>query len=296
MAKLSIEDLLNYNRQGLIPGPSEEEEAFAARVHYCLDLHRTLPQALDKEVSFDADASAAIIYSAASRMQPLYDILPTWIPLLFSGHRLSWWHGGCAWIFQLTDETPTGAFLQLRPAFKKAKRYLGLYDREELIAHESAHVGRMCFEEPKFEEVLAYRSASSAFRRWFGPIAQSPWESLAFVAVVVISLLLDFALLFLHKVELYSITWGAKALLAAMLVYGFGRAYWRQQQLKRCLKVLQLLLHDANKANAVAYRLQDKEIISFGSCTPAEVMSYAQTQAHTSLRWHVLHRTYFSFS
>ena len=120
-------------------------------------------------------------------MRRIYGFAPHWVPLFFSNYQLAPWHGGCAWIFQLNDNTPYAAFLQLRSAFRTQKRYLGMYERTELIAHEMAHIGRMMFEEPEFEEIIAFQSSTNRFRRFFGPLFRSSKESMLFVIVLGLS-------------------------------------------------------------------------------------------------------------
>ena len=83
-----------------------------------------------------------------------------------------------------TKKSPVAALIQLRSRFRTHQRYSGIYERDELIAHELAHVGRMMFEEPVFEELLAYRTAKSPLRRWLGPLISSSKETLLFVVVI----------------------------------------------------------------------------------------------------------------
>src|SRR5262245_52150906 len=102
----------------------------------------------------------------------LFDCAPDWIPLFFSNYRLPFWQGGCTWILQRTECDPPFALLQLNKAYKDHDVYLKFYRRDELVTHECAHVGRMAFDEPAFEEIIAYRTSPSPFRRWLGPIIQ----------------------------------------------------------------------------------------------------------------------------
>jgi hypothetical protein len=277
-----------YNTQGFIPGPDETAEEFAQRVDFCLRLRETLSVELGEQIADGFIAEAVPI------TQKLFGIAPTWVPLIFSNRRISYWHGGCAWIFQLTPETPTAAFLQLRKAFMLSKRYIRLYDRDELIAHELAHVGRMKFTEPKFEEVLAYRTAKTALRRWFGPIIQSPAELLLFLFTLCVAIGGDLYLLFGNNksVDIASILW-LKTPPIALILLGGIRAWWRQKQLRRCLEKLKTLLNNEEHANAVLYRLQDNEIIDFGKMAPEALQDYVERQGSRSLRWAFIKKLYF---
>lgn len=280
---LTDKELLQYNRMGLIPGPDEPEEFFASRVYQCLNLKEDLEAVVGRPV---AEMSKELIEQVSPLTRKLFDIVPDWVPVVFSNHQLLPWHGGCAWIVQLNESSPTTAFFQLREKFATSSRYLGIYSRDELLAHESAHIGRMLFQEQKFEELLAYRSAPSHFRQWFGPIVQSPWESLLFVLSLLFSVFSDF-LLPHHALWI-------KTFPLLLIVLGVGRVWLRQHQLARCRKVLEGILGSAFKADAVLYRLRDSEIIAFGKMSNEEILQYAQDQAPGSLRWRVINKAYFS--
>lgn len=284
--------LLEWNRQGLIPGPDETLSDFEKRVHYCLGLKETLGQQLSLPEKIDNPLATQLMHEVAPITDKLFDMTPAWAPIIFSNEKLAPWHGGCAWIYQLTDETPTGAFFQLRKAFASKTRFLGLYDRKELIAHESAHVGRMMFQEPKFEEFLAYRTGSR-FRQWFGPIIQSPWESIIFLLVLFFTVTIELGALVWGSPELYySVTW-MKILPLLLIGGGLLRLWLRHRQFNHCLKKLQMTLNDDHKANAVIYRLQDIEIAAFGKMNSEEVRKYATLQTDESLRWQVIANAYF---
>ncbi len=134
-----------WNSEGFIPGPDEAEEEFRKRVAYCQNLEHHLIQQTGADFPFDLndEASKMILEEALPQVEELYGIAPRWVPLFFSNHQLAPWHGGCAWIFQLDENSPASAFLQLRAKFRNSPTYLGLYNRNELIVHELAHVGRM---------------------------------------------------------------------------------------------------------------------------------------------------------
>jgi hypothetical protein len=149
------EQCLNWKKRGLIPGPQETEEAFLARVS----------QVSSSEGQEDWEGAHQVT-------QKLFDFSIDWVPVSFSNQKLPFWEGAATWI----DAMPS---IQVREGFKKG-RYLG-YELTEVLAHEFVHVARTAFEEPEFEELLAYQTSRSWFRRKLGPAFQKPWESLAFV-------------------------------------------------------------------------------------------------------------------
>ena len=296
MVKIPEEQLLEWNRRGLVPGPEESDEEYLERAESCLNLKSQLAKDLGEVVPFTKSPPASEDYlkTALQRTQHLFDMAPDWIPLFFSNYQLTPWHGGCAWIFQAKKDSPTGALLQLRQSFNASPTYLKIYHRDEFLAHELSHVGRMKFEEPNFEEFFAYRTSRSGFRRWFGPIVKSFWESLIFIVVLVIIFLLDFALFFLDQEALYPVAMWAKTVPLGMLAFGAGRLWWRHHQFSNCFKRLEELLSDETKARAVIYRLRDCEIIAFSGMCPCEIQQFIKENKDKSLRWRVLHKAYFT--
>lgn len=291
-----LETLLKFNQLGLIPGPDENEEQFLQRAQYCLKLKEQLVPRLKENLPMmqaDFDSSCLFLKEAYPKTKKLFDIVPDWIPVFFSNYRLAPWHGGCAWIFQSTEDSPTGAFFQLRNAFRTQERYLHLYDRKDLIAHELAHVGRMTFQEPVFEEMLAYQTSSSGFQRLFGPIVQSSRESSFFVLVLIFVFLIDFFLVVNGQEQMYSSVMWLKIIPLGLIAYALQRLFWKHRQLKRCLNQLQMAIQDKDKSSAMIYRLQDHEIKSFALMTPKEIFEYAKQNSQLSLRWHISFAAYF---
>lgn len=288
------EEILRYNSLGIIPGPEESRDDFIKRAHYCLDLKHSFETKLSEGApfSFQNRGSEDVLRKAFPLTEPLYDIKPDWIPLFFSNYKLSFWHGGCAWIFQEDEQTPTSAFFQLRKAFETSKTYLGLYKREELIAHELSHVGRMMFEEIRFEEVLSYRSDSSKFRRYFGPIMQSSVESALFILILFLILMIDFSLASVLSASYYQNIMWLKLVPFGMVIYALGRLVRKQSEFKSCLKNLQPLCKTEQQANAVVYRLTDTEIALFAQLSAQKILEYAQQQGQSSLRWAVICKAY----
>jgi hypothetical protein len=139
---ISDEQLLHYNALGIIPGPEEAEETFIARALYCLNLKNLLEKEGGKILPFAVNKTKFPYKQlrgeeSANLLAQFFDIDPQWVPIFMSNYHLAPWHGGCAWIFQLQGNTPKSAFLQLREESSIFS------DRQELIAHELAHVGRM---------------------------------------------------------------------------------------------------------------------------------------------------------
>lgn len=296
MKHLTDDQWIELNKRGFIPGPEETEEEFLRRVSYCQNLKALIKSELGKVIPFstEVEASQDLLKTSFAKVQALYDFSPEWIPVFFSNYQLTPWHGGCAWIFQMEEGSPPSAFLQMRQQFRHSSRYLYLYDREELMTHELAHVGRMAFEEPKFEEFFSYFSSKSPFRRWFGPIVKSSWESMLFVLVLFFIFLIDLSLVSTGYHEVYQTTMWAKIIPLGMIGVALLRLGWRHRQFSRALKHLSTILPGENAALAVMYRLSDAEIINFSRLDGKKIFDYVQDERNQSLRWRFIARVYFS--
>lgn len=294
---LSEKDLLAYNHAGLIPGPNESEPDFMERANYCFNLKNQISEVLPNDLPFslsEVQTTDENLQRGCERSQYFYDVFPSWVPLFFSNYKLPFWHGGCAWIFQQKQDSPTSAFFQLRQNFRKSKKYLGMYDRDELIAHELSHVGRMKYEEPKYEEILAYRSSKSLFRRFFGPIIQSSYESTIFLLVLMFVVITDFFSIY-HEFENWIyLSFIGFLLVVGMVSYGLIRLCIRQTRFKNCLDKLKKVFFNRQQAEAVIYRLTDKEIFSFSRMSTDEIIHYAKEQKNQNFRWKVIFEAYFN--
>ncbi len=294
--KCQLNQWQDWNAQGFIPGPEETENAFINRIAFCDNLEQNLEQKVGADLPFEVgdQNSQNLLDEVLPFTQELYGIRPRWVPLFFSNYQLSFWHGGCAWIFQLDQQSPTAAFLQLRAQFRHFATYLGIYQRRELIAHELSHVGRMLYQEPQFEEILAYQSSSSLWRRWLGPIVQSSKESLFFILIIGVVVLTDFALLSLQTSSAAMLMWWTKLIPLLLLIFALARLFYRHRVFNHCLKNLEKLSLEPKIARHLIYRLRDDEIKQFAHLTPSQIQSFIDQAAQSSFRWLFLKTLYFS--
>jgi hypothetical protein len=288
--------LISMNSRGIIPGPDESEEKFWERAEYYTHLRSKLSTELSKEIPFDfsTEENESCLKEVFNHTQACFDIAPDWVPLFFSDYQLRPWQGGCAWIFQITEESPAAALIQLRKHFRYSKHYLYMYNRMELLSHELSHVGRLAFEEPKFEEFFSYSSSKSAFRKWFGPIIQSSFESLLFVIILLMILIFDISVITMGSSLLSSFTIWSKVILFSIIAAAALRLYWRHRQFNNCFDQLYKLVRCNHKASAVMYRLTDLEISSFSRMEFSEIREYMDKHKGQSLRWKVIHEAYLS--
>ncbi len=297
MTEISEEELLKLNQIGLIPGPNEQMDEFIKRTEYSLHLKENLPEELkihliDSNFSHEGK-EFEVIHESANNLKKIYDCYPTWTPLFFSNYKLPFWQGGCAWIFQMNENSPTSSLIQLRQTFRDTPNYLGIYNRTELLTHELAHVGRTMFQEPKFEEILAYNTSKSQFRRWFGPLVQSSAESAMFMLLIFMLVVFDVFLIALNRPDAYQVALWLKLFPVFIIAAGLLRLWKRQQTYKLCVRNLTDCV-GLDNAEAVAYRLQDHEIALFSTLSAEAIRNYACEQIKEELRWKVIFSAYFN--
>jgi hypothetical protein len=288
----TLDEWKKWNRQGLIPGPEETEAAFVERVLFCQDLEKRFIQQIECPFEMEDPKAKECLQEAFSLTESLYGIEPLWVPLVFSNHQLAPWHGGCAWIFQLTAKAPTAAFLQLRAHFRYSSSYLGLYHREELIAHELAHVGRMLYQDPQFEEIFAYQSSFSFLQRRLGPMIQSSKESLCFVLLLGLFLIVELSLFSFGGPLSIWFSWGLQWVLIACVLFSLGRLFYRHYVLKRCRSNFKGLYSDPLVVNHLLYRLRDHEIRQFAYWSQNQIDDFITQASHQSFRWRFLRTLY----
>lgn len=209
--------LLDCFYRGLIPGPEESEEAFLLRVKQAQPLAH--PEWDEVSSPFKID----------------------WVPISYSNHQIAWWEAAATWISE--DQLPS---IQLRKNFQKGS-FLG-YKRSEVLSHEAIHAARMRFDEPLFEEVLAYSTAPQAWKRFFGPLFSRTWEPLVLMAGVALG-----------------IFWPLIPML--MIGLSIGWLGYRQWIFKRCLKRFSLPL---------VISLTDAEMKKFAWMTDTEIQVYLE--------------------
>ncbi len=245
-------ELLAFNKQGFIPGPQESTVEFLERIaemQSCRDSGETVPP--------------SHLHWVRERVEGLYGFEPSSIAVTYSNHQLAPWQGAACWI----DESGISR-LQLREGFRKG-RYLGLYGRDEVIAHEAIHAARAAFNEPRFEEVFAYSSSLKKWRSIVGPLLQRPFEAWVVIGCV-----------------LGSLAWEPLGAIAWILMgLGFMRLVRTRLCLRRAAKCLMQRLGDAKKVRSVLFRMTDAEI---------EKLSQGyEIEGDDTLRWRLLRLAYF---
>ena len=152
-------DLSDLRREGWFLAPGETLEDLLAR-------KRVFEQ--------EGPSSSPLLEKAGKITESLYGFRLKEVPIFLSRKSLFPWQGGMLWSY-FTKEGKCFPKIQMRKTYSK------LYDPSEILAHELVHVARFAFKEPFFEEILAYKTSKSAFRRVLGPLFLYPAESVIFM-------------------------------------------------------------------------------------------------------------------
>jgi len=300
MSKTNISDdqLLDYNRKGFIPGPGENEEDFIRRVKHLLNFSNETAGFLKKfpkDLPFRKTSRIPRphLQEALKQSEQLFGFSPDWTPGFFDDTDLALWQGGAASVMYLENQSQPIAFMQLRQEFSGESKILGIYDRTEVMAHEMAHIGRMVFDEPRFEEVLAYQTSSNSFRRKIGPIVSSANESSLFMIVLMLAFALEFAAVYFDNPLWGMASLSYKAIPLSLIAFGVFRLRKGNQVFSGCREILEKILGDSSKALHVMYRLTDKEIEAFSEMSALTAQDLVHYNKKHSLRWRLIALAYF---
>lgn len=256
--------LLDYYAAGWIPAPEETENAFCERIAAFHQLKLALNENIVEALPFAPEEKAplTLLTEAETQTEATYGTVLRNVPVFCSSKQMPPWQAALTWICRLDEEGPLVTLIQLHPSFARKKSLLGLYDRDELLTHELAHAARAGFDEPKFEEILAYRSSKSALRRFIGPLFASTSEGLGLM--VLLGGLVAFSAfnLLFPATSAASLLPYLGLLPAGMLLVLFLRLLYRQHLFHKARLNIKNAFQDnqEKRANALIYCMSDKEI------------------------------------
>lgn len=268
---------IEWNRQGFFALSSDSVTSYETRVQ-----------------KLQADSIVSRTFTGQEVLRLYYDVNPTWVPICFSKKGLYLWEAGCTWYPDSVEDTP---LIQLRPAFEHAPRYLGLYDCQEVIAHEYVHAVRAPLQSELFEEIFSYiislefakgffGKALRLFRAFFGPLFEKPSEVIFFL--VSLSALLLFGMYALSLASYFLI--GTFLAVGGLCAFFFIRLLIRWQQWLRCKKHLQELF--GKNHLPLMLRLYDEEIVQFSGMPPEKIKQWIDGKVQNNFRWQLLFASY----
>ena len=216
----STEQFLLFFSKGIIPFPGEDLPSLLKRFTY-------LESLLHNPETFFSTIPHRSFFSLGNKLP--------WFFGFYKARRLPFWIAALTWIVP-TEHGFSVPCLQL----SSTSSFL-LPSREEIVNHESIHALRANFDEPRFEEILAYRTSKSRFRKFLGPLFQTTTESNIFIIISLFTLLATF--FFTSSLPAFLPTF--------YLSFLSFRLFFRNKTLERCIRRLspsyknceQLLLH-----------------------------------------------------
>jgi hypothetical protein len=174
--------LLELDASGLLLGAEETPTQYAERLRALKHNLERLEGELRQQRTYVVEGIAVragwripaeLFAEAHDDTERLYGFRLHWVPGFFIDPRFSLLFGGCAFYFY----PDFFALFIIRRAFATRSRWL-IYSRRELLAHELCHVARVALGSRRYEEVFAYQTSTSAFRRLAGSIFRGQAEAL----------------------------------------------------------------------------------------------------------------------
>lgn len=280
--------LADLDARGIFCADNENATDFAARVRLLNEKNRELDQALATDGS---TAIEDVIIHQQDRipeklfLEPqeltknLYRFQADWVAGFFVDPPFGLLFGGCAYYFY----PDFFALFIIRRSFRDKSRWL-FYQRKELLAHELCHVARVSFRAHVYEEIFAYRTATTAFRRFFGGIFRSPKDSFLFIGASCLLLINQLCRAFLFP-QLPS--WPMWCLLALTLSWLILRLLRDMKTLRKARKHLASIFPEQN-AIPVLFRCNDAEIRQLAVLdNPQNALTWLNNRKSTSLRWKI---------
>lgn len=270
--KLNKEGLKKLGEQGFVPGPHETEEQFVKRVDILKKVSESPSKFLEGKIFEEWNPDFHKELGA----------VPKWLPLTYSNQGLPFWQGAALWIFETPNHKKI-PIIQLRERFKKGKFLF--YSQREVLLHETLHAVRAAFDEPRFEEVLAYYHSRSRRRRFLGPLFRKPSHAFFFIALIFISLTVQTTSLFfltsplLPYVKFFTLLPLIDITLRSAVLVKDHRI------LKKALKKLSEIFSNQKEVFCILIRLKDSEIQKFATEPIEKLLDYIEEEIPKSVRW-----------
>ena len=188
-----INTLVEFDNKGLLLGPDESLEDYVRRLDSLKRNIEALAQELDENgqvellnthFSRDDVIPPDVFRSAQSVTRNLYDFEIDWVPGFFANYRMGILFAGCA----MYSHDDFFAVFIVRKAFKAKEKWM-IYSRTELMAHELCHIAHIGFHTKDYEEIFAYQTSVSVFRKIFGGMLRTTTDTYLILACVVCLLL-----------------------------------------------------------------------------------------------------------
>ncbi len=286
-SEADLEALATLDANGLFMAPGESEQDYLERLHQFAKRMHDFKADMETGDGYDLDdlklrpeksVARELIEECARLTDEHYAFRAEWVPAFYINPKFSWLFGGCAY-YSMPDMFTV---VILRKTFRNRQRWL-FYDRREILSHEMCHAARMAIGSEVFEERLAYQVSGSGFRRRFGGLLHSPFDTLAILGST-------FLLLGMQMLRTFLLP-GLPIFPFWMLVIGIvGFMLGRD---RRCHRTLNRTIENLDKVTehsaAVAFRCSDAEIEQISRFENAEELrGWIEKTGEHDRRWQVI--------
>ena len=288
-----LDALAHLDDCGLLMGPGETAETYTARIETLLanigELEKDLQKNGKAEVCgiplvADEAIPKPVYDEAAPVTRNLYGFATDWVPGFFTSYKMGVLFAGCAW-YSLEDFF---AVFIVRSGFRNSEKWL-IYSRTELLAHELCHIARIAYNSHTYEELFAYQTSTSGFRRIIGGLLRSPLDTYVLLGSVGILFCAQVINVLVRPPEVWQdfpmpLIWGG--LLAAFAFIG-GRYAAAMNRFKR-LKSHLADLTARESVLPVLFRCTDEELDTLSTCCDsADLHASLQQKISNELRWQI---------
>ncbi|MCP5492324.1 MAG: hypothetical protein H7A40_04710 [Chlamydiales bacterium] len=247
------DQLKAYCLQGIIPGPEESEDSFFKRAKKLTNADAETPK-----------VRAPYLQKAFQSIYNLYGVSHINVKLFHSNAKLMPWEGGATWI------SDNEVSIQL----PRRRYWLARSDYTEIITHEFVHVMRQKFDEPIFEELIAYQSSPKYWRRILGPFLAQSWRCFLLLGSFVLGQIADW----------YSLSCHWTPIITALATFPLAiLTSIRHYQFQKVKKMMESSFRPSF-ANFAMLFLTDREIIRFAQSDPAKICKYLKSGKSLRLR------------
>ena len=285
--------LVELDQRGFIPAETEDSADFAERLKRCRERGAVFDQSMtgedaafripDDDLTLSpADRIPADLFVGAGTVtEELYGFSINWVPGFFKDCGLLF--GGGTYSF------PPDFFsvFIINEAFATQERWW-IYGRQELLAHELCHVARSGFASPVCEELHAYQTARTGFRRRFGGIVHRERDSYLFLGTALVLLIGQFARVFaLPSLPIWPF-WIPFVFCSLFLLWRHLGLLGRYDRAGRILDALCL----PGKSRHILFRCTDAEIFELAGLVADELPVWLAARPD-SPRWRVIKARFF---
>lgn len=278
--------LLELDDRGLLMGPAETLDAYAAR----LETLAANIKEFETELREDGEVAMGEMKVARGDRIPAPDWRPAqahtealfgfqvdWVPGFFSQYRMGLLFAGCAFY---TYEDFFAVFI-VRESFRERSKWL-IYSRDELIAHELTHIAHIGFRTRNFEEMFAYQTAHSPFRRLLGGMLRSTVDTYLLMGSTLTLAAFQAVNVLLRPLPMVYV-WSAFAAVIAFILgrYGFYHRRFRRAQAT-------LADRFGGAALAVLFRCSEAEIAELAAMPVGSLDDWLDRHAGDQVRWRLI--------